>query len=225
VRYLRHVKRDNTDILLKTWRLLLTNLTCASTCNFQSNVSELSDVKFPGMETFKGEMFHSARWNHNYDYQGKRMAVIGNGCSAAQIVPCVVKKAAFVTQYARSAQWYHERPNRDFTSLEKWCFKNVPLWERYLRLKQFLENDELVTTYMPGGKASKKRAKVEENAKKYIFDTSPGKYHHFLVPDFPLGMSIQVQEQYMRLSANEAIQVASVESLTQTTSSHFTIPS
>jgi cation diffusion facilitator CzcD-associated flavoprotein CzcO len=40
------------------------------------------DVDFEGKEVFKGEAFHTARWNHSYDYTGKRMAIIGNGCSA-----------------------------------------------------------------------------------------------------------------------------------------------
>jgi len=150
-------------------------------------ISYPRDVKFPGMEKFKGEMFHTARWNHKYNYEGKRMAVIGNGCSAAQVVPAVVPKASFVKQYARSAQWYHERPNRDFTNFERWCFKYVPLWERYLRLNLFLQSDDLVATYMPGATAAKKRAAVEDHAKKYIYSRSPKKYHDFLVPDFPLG--------------------------------------
>jgi cation diffusion facilitator CzcD-associated flavoprotein CzcO len=139
------------------------------------------------MEEFKGEMFHTARWNHNYDYSGKRMAVIGNGCSAAQVVPVVAKDVAYIKQYARSPQWYHERPNRPFTAFEKWCMRNIPLWERYLRLKQFLDNDNLVTTYLPGPLAAKQRALVENHAKEYIYATAPDKYHQILVPDFPLG--------------------------------------
>ena len=145
------------------------------------------DVKFPGMETFQGEVFHTARWNHSYNYSGKRMAVIGNGCSAAQVVPVVAEDAAYVKQYARSPQWYHERPNRNFTSFEKLCMRYIPLWERYLRLRQFLENDDLVATYMPGPLAAKQRAVVEDHAKNYIFATAPKKYHKMLVPDFPLG--------------------------------------
>ena len=62
-------------------------------------ISEPRDVKFEGMEDFQGEMFHTARWNHQYDYTGKRMAVIGNGCSGAQVVPTVSLKAASVKQY------------------------------------------------------------------------------------------------------------------------------
>lgn len=61
-------------------------------------ISEPRDVKFPGMEEFKGSMFHTARWDHTYDYTGKRMAVIGNGCSAAQVVPNVVNKVSYIKQ-------------------------------------------------------------------------------------------------------------------------------
>ena len=67
-------------------------------------ISYPRDVRFPGMETFEGEMFHTARWDHSYDYSGKRIAVIGNGCSAAQVVPTVTPKAKYVRQYARSPQ-------------------------------------------------------------------------------------------------------------------------
>ncbi|KAL5439201.1 hypothetical protein PMIN07_007243 [Paraphaeosphaeria minitans] len=116
-----------------------------------------------------------------YEYKGKKMAVIGNGCSAAQVVPTVKKEAASVTQYAISAQWYHERPNSYFTRLEKMAFKYLPLWERWKRLQLFLENDELVTTYMPGVGAARKRERVETHAKEYIFSRTPEKYHNFIV--------------------------------------------
>ncbi|KAL4876841.1 hypothetical protein BJY04DRAFT_210345 [Aspergillus karnatakaensis] len=150
-------------------------------------ISKPRDTKFKGMEKFTGEIFHTARWNHRYDYKGKRLAVIGNGCSAAQVVPAVARDAALVKQYARSAQWYHERPNRSFTPFEKWCFRNIPMWERYVRLRLFLMSDGLVATYMPGPAGEKLRAKAEEGARRYIHSMAPRKYHKFLVPDFPLG--------------------------------------
>ena len=150
-------------------------------------ISKPRDVRFPGMEKFNGDIIHTARWNPEYDYRGKRLAVIGNGCSAAQVVPAIAKDAGYVKQYARSAQWYHERPNREFTAFEKWCFRNVPLWERYLRLRLFLSSDALVATYLPGGAAEKLRAKAEKGARQYIYQTAPKKYHKDLVPNFPLG--------------------------------------
>ena len=61
-------------------------------------ISYPRDVIFEGMERYTGSMFHSARWNHKIDYTGQRMAVIGNGCSAAQIVPKIAEKASFVKQ-------------------------------------------------------------------------------------------------------------------------------
>ncbi|GKZ27870.1 hypothetical protein AbraCBS73388_006207, partial [Aspergillus brasiliensis] len=150
-------------------------------------ISKPRDIRFPGMEKFQGDIMHTARWDTQFDYSGKRLAVIGNGCSAAQVVPAIAKKAGLVKQYARSAQWYHERPNREFTAFEKWCFKYIPLWERYLRLRLFLISDALVATYMPGAVAERLRAQAENRARKYICETAPKKYHKDLIPNFPLG--------------------------------------
>ncbi|KAF2481593.1 monooxygenase [Neohortaea acidophila] len=157
---------------------------------FVSAVGAISfprDVKFAGMEDFKGPMFHTARWNHSVSWKGKRVAVIGNGCSAAQVVPALAKDAAFVKQYARSAQWYHARPNHKFTAAEKWAFRWVPLWQRLLRLTIFLEADEQTTAYFPSPKGQRVRATAEKESTEYIKSKAPKKYWDFIVPDFPLG--------------------------------------
>jgi len=77
-----------------------------STAIFVSAVGGISEprkIDFEGMHTFKGVTFHTARWNHDYDYTGKRMAVIGNGCSAAQVVPAVQRKVKSLTQYVKTS--------------------------------------------------------------------------------------------------------------------------
>jgi cation diffusion facilitator CzcD-associated flavoprotein CzcO len=145
------------------------------------------DVKFEGMETFKGKMFHTARWDHSVRWANKRIAVIGNGCSAAQVLPPLAKKASFVKQYARSAQWYHDRPNREFSIFEKFAFKYIPLWMRLLRLRIFLDNDASTATYMDSPGGVKARLQAEEEAKKYIYRKTPKKYHDIIVPTFQLG--------------------------------------
>ncbi len=74
---------------------------------FVSAVGAISyprDVKFHEMEMFQGPLFHTARWGHFVDYKGKRVAIIVNGCSAAQVVPSIAKDISFVQQYARSGQ-------------------------------------------------------------------------------------------------------------------------
>ncbi|KAJ5199110.1 hypothetical protein N7491_000327 [Penicillium cf. griseofulvum] len=150
---------------------------------FVSAVGAISfprDVRFKGMEIFKGDMFHTARWDHSVDYTGKRVAVIGNGCSAAQAVPAVSKKAAFVQQYARSAQWYHPR-------LEKWSFRWLPLWQRWLRLRIFLHAEQEAYTYFSSEAGIKARLAAEDESREYILSRTPQQYKKAVVPDFPLG--------------------------------------
>ncbi|KAF2012995.1 monooxygenase [Aaosphaeria arxii CBS 175.79] len=157
---------------------------------FVSAVGAISyprDVKFPGMEKFKGAMFHTARWDHSVSYKGKRVAVIGNGCSAAQVVPAIAKSAGFVKQYARSGQWYHARPNRMFTDLDKFAFRYLPLWQRLLRLMIFLEADEETTTYFPSPKGQRARKAKEQESIEYIKSMTPSKYWDAVIPKFPLG--------------------------------------
>ena len=65
----------------------------------------LSDVSFPdirGLDSYRGHKIHSARWDHDYDFTGKRVAVIGTGASAIQIIPELVKRAGFVKVFQRT---------------------------------------------------------------------------------------------------------------------------
>jgi cation diffusion facilitator CzcD-associated flavoprotein CzcO len=62
------------------------------------SIAEPRKINFPGMAEFQGTIFHTARWNTSYDYKGKRMALIGNGCSAAQVVPNIVKDVKYIKQ-------------------------------------------------------------------------------------------------------------------------------
>ncbi|KAK1763980.1 FAD/NAD(P)-binding domain-containing protein [Phialemonium atrogriseum] len=165
---------------------------CAILLSAVGGFSKPRDVRFPGMETFQGNIFHTAEWDHSFDYIGKRVAVVGNGCSAAQVVPSIASSVKKLTQYARSPQWYHERPNQAFTGFHKFCFKYLPLWQRYYRLKLFLDTDELSAVYSPEKVAQ--RVAVENQAKEYIYREAPEKYHSFIVPDFPLGCKRRIYD-------------------------------
>lgn len=103
------------------------------------------------------------------------------------MVPNVAGKASFVKQYARSAQWYHDRPNKKYSEFEKFAFRVVPLWMRLLRLSIFLDADAQSATYLPTPEGTKKRVKVEAQSQEYIYGKTPKKYHEFIVPTFPLG--------------------------------------
>ena len=96
----------------------------------------LSEPRMPdidGIDGFTGEVFHSARWNHDYDLTGKRVAVIGTGASSIQIVPEIANQVARLDVYQRTAPWVMPRRDRDYTRLERLGFRHVPGLQRIYR--------------------------------------------------------------------------------------------
>ncbi len=84
----------------------------------------LPDIE--GLSTFAGPSFHSARWEHEHDLRGRRVAVIGTGASAAQIVPELAQVCAQVDVYQRTPQWIMPRKDVVFTEEEKERFAHDP---------------------------------------------------------------------------------------------------
>ena len=89
--------------------------------------------KIKGLETFRGTTFHSARWNHDYDLSGKRVAVIGTGASAVQFLPKIVDKVSALTLFQRTPPWI--LPKMDVRISKTWQnrFRRFPLLLRLLR--------------------------------------------------------------------------------------------
>lgn len=81
-----------------------------------------------GIEQFEGAMFHSAQWDHSVELAGKKVAVIGTGASAIQIVPELVRNAdvAQVQLYQRTPPWVVPRPNAPFPRALLKAFATVP---------------------------------------------------------------------------------------------------
>ncbi|WP_433525102.1 flavin-containing monooxygenase [Nocardia pseudovaccinii] len=91
----------------------------------------LPDIK--GINGFEGEIFHSARWNHDADLTGKRVAIIGTGASAIQIVPSIAPKVAHLDVYQRTAPWLLPRMDRPYTLPERFAFRHIPGFQRLSR--------------------------------------------------------------------------------------------
>jgi cation diffusion facilitator CzcD-associated flavoprotein CzcO len=98
----------------------------------------------PGIEGFTGEIFHSARWNHDSDLTGKRVAVIGTGASAIQIVPAIAAQVGHMDVYQRTAPWVLPRMDREYTKLERLAFKWVPGFQRLSRALIYLTRETQV---------------------------------------------------------------------------------
>ena len=96
----------------------------------------LSDHRWPeirGLDSYEGHKIHSAAWDHDYDFTGKRVAVIGTGASAVQIVPELVKQAGFVKVFQRTPGWVMPRLDVATPEAAQNAFAKVPAVQRVAR--------------------------------------------------------------------------------------------
>ncbi|MFF2846727.1 flavin-containing monooxygenase [Streptomyces sp. NPDC058001] len=94
-----------------------------------SATGPLSDPKIPaipGIDTFPGQVFHSARWDHDAELRGKRVAMVGTGASAIQIVPAIQPDVAKLTLFQRTPPWVMPRVDRPISGAERWLHRQLP---------------------------------------------------------------------------------------------------
>ena len=90
-----------------------------------------------GVETFAGHSFHSAQWDHEYELAGKRVAVVGTGASAVQLVPDVAERARELTVFQRSGNWFLPRRNRSYPRAVRLAIEHVPGLQAFRRRFMF----------------------------------------------------------------------------------------
>lgn len=121
VRFDHEIRSAAWDDDAQRWRLE------TSQGNFTADVlvaavGALSDPAIPalkGLDTFAGKVFHSARWDHEHDLTGERVAVIGTGASAIQFVPAIQPKVAKLVVFQRTAPWIVPRRDRALGAWQK----------------------------------------------------------------------------------------------------------
>jgi cation diffusion facilitator CzcD-associated flavoprotein CzcO len=94
-----------------------------------SATGPLSDPKIPdipGLAAFPGPVFHSSRWDHIFDLRGKRVAMVGTGASAIQIVPSIQPEVGSLTVIQRTPPWVLPRVDRPIGRAERWLHATVP---------------------------------------------------------------------------------------------------
>lgn len=139
----------------------------------------------PGLETFAGTAFHSARWTPQFSAAGKRIVVIGSGASAVQIVPELVRDAAHVTVMQRTPAYVIPRNDRAYLGFEKWLFRYVPGWRALYRLLIYWSLEARFTALRRGSVMARiTRWMATRHLKKQVADP---KLRALLTPDYPLG--------------------------------------
>jgi len=88
----------------------------------------------PGIETFRGKVIHTSKWDDDYDLTGQRAAVIGTGATAVQLIPTISDRLAELTVYQRTAIWVSAKPDYPVPAAVRKVFASIPLTQRAVRL-------------------------------------------------------------------------------------------
>jgi cation diffusion facilitator CzcD-associated flavoprotein CzcO len=108
-----------------------------------------------GAESFRGEVLHTARWDARVDLRGKRVAVIGTGASAIQVVPAIAPNVGKLSLFQRTPPWIMPKPNRPFSARQKALFRRVPGALRAERAKIYMRNELFAVGFFTNPKLMK----------------------------------------------------------------------
>lgn len=101
-------------------------------------LAEPATPKIDGLAQYNGPVFHSARWDHEISLADKRVAVVGTGASAVQLIPEIAPVVARLDVYQRTPAWVLPHPNRRVTRFERWLFRRVPASQTVRRALTFV---------------------------------------------------------------------------------------
>ena len=146
--------------------------------------TEPSVPEIEGLGSFAGPCFHSARWEHQHDLAGARVAVVGTGASAAQIVPELAKESALVSVYQRTPQWILPRSDKPFTEEEKRRFARNPIAARRHRREIYLAFENTIAFRHGDEVAERLKALALSHIEYRIADDE---LRAKLTPDYPFG--------------------------------------
>lgn len=150
--------------------------------------------KIKGIEKFKGEIFHSSAWNHDYDLKGKKVASIGTGGSAIQYIPEIAPLTQQLYVFQRTAAWVIPRDERAYNRLDKKLFAKYNWFRKLHRARLYWSNESRVVPIVQP-KMMKAGQKLAELFIKYqVKDKTIAKK---LTPDYTMGCKrILVSNKY-----------------------------
>lgn len=150
VRFSTTVRSASYDGPTGRWRLVLSTPAGEETLWADAVISAVGQLntphypKIPGIDSFGGASWHTARWNHDVDLTGKRVAVVGTGASAFQVIPQIASRVESLTVFQRTPPWVVPTPT--YTSKLRpglrWLFRMLPGYQRWYRFAQFWTNVE-----------------------------------------------------------------------------------
>ncbi|RVD83660.1 uncharacterized protein DFL_005440 [Arthrobotrys flagrans] len=161
---------------------------------------EPAEVDVRGMEGYKGKIFHSAYWDHSVELEGKDVVLVGNGCTATQILPAIEPQVKSVTQIVRSSHWMLPRPK--FPGIhpdtyEKWSpriFSWIPGSQTIARALIFTSIESGWLAFRNGKLGESIRTAQEKRSIAHVKRHAPEKYWNLLIPSFPIGFKRRIYD-------------------------------
>jgi cation diffusion facilitator CzcD-associated flavoprotein CzcO len=136
MRFNTTVEGARWDEEAKAWQVALAGgqtLTSRYLITATGFLSQPHTPDIPGITGFDGKVIHTTAWDDDYDLTGKRIAIIGTGATAVQLIPELARKAADLTVYQRTAIWVVPKLDFRFSERAKRLFRRVPLAQRAIR--------------------------------------------------------------------------------------------
>jgi cation diffusion facilitator CzcD-associated flavoprotein CzcO len=140
---------------------------------------------FPGLESFEGQAWHSARWNHDYDMKGKRVASIGTGASAIQLVPSIQPDVEQLYVVQRTPPWVFPHSNRPTTRFERRLYRLLPALQKLVRGGVYAQRETFVLGFVKQPRLMKLAEKIARSHMRKAIDDPD--LQEKVTPDYTIG--------------------------------------
>jgi cation diffusion facilitator CzcD-associated flavoprotein CzcO len=208
IRFGTEIARADYDEAAALWRL-----TASDGRRFEANVlvsacglfNQPAVPDIPGFAEFAGARFHSARWDHDYDLAGKRVAVIGTGCSTAQYVPEIVGQVSRLVAFIRTPQYVLPKIERTFDDDQRATYRRFPILRRIERIKTYVAFERRFAVFID----ERARKTAEQTALKYLASQvkDPEKRQK-LTPTYRFGCKRTIQSgDYLRALDRDNVEI------------------
>jgi cation diffusion facilitator CzcD-associated flavoprotein CzcO len=152
-------------------------------------VGPLAEPKIPdlpGLDTFEGAKFHSARWDHDHDLRGEKVASIGTGASAIQLVPEIQRDVEQLHVFQRTAPWIFPHSNRPITERERTVYRRFPALQKLVRAGVYASRESAVLGFVKNPKILKAVEKLAASHRRKGIGDDPELLAK-VTPDYAMG--------------------------------------
>ena len=148
-------------------------------------LTEPKTPPLPGLEGFEGHTMHSARWDHDYDLKGKRVASIGTGASAIQYVPSIQPDVEQLHVFQRTPPWIMPHTDRPTSAFERRLYRRFPALQRLVRGAVYAGRETNVVGFV---KNPRLMSVIERIARRHMARQVPdAELREKVTPDYTIG--------------------------------------